>query len=486
MISQMRAMRMCGLGYAFFWSCTLYIVLRGVGPVTGLLSPAGAQQLALVIVLVIVGVRAARRERSLSGDVPVLVSGFLMTLSGLAYVFCLLPEGASAMAVQLAGMLLGVANAMQFLLWQRVYANEGQTMASIYLPIACAVGSLISLVLCLLPADVAALYLVAVGPYASMACLLRCTRDMEPYAQRSLEPAFVGLVFSDLWRPVLCASITCLAWSFSKHFAITQGDAPVFTITGGFGLAALLVLVLAFRTSCDFGAPNVYRVVLPILGAALFAPALFGLQGGYVLGVSLAFGAHLMTLLASIIAASYAARTQFSPSLVFLAVVLPSQIAILLGDAAGSAFAQLVSQDGIGLLKPAAVFIIALFVVMRATSRGHGGRTLAEPADDTLLINPPDVSSRHSRDDVPELVDHADSTDESPAGLAAQRYGLTAREGEVFDLLLKGNTMSAISRKLCISDNTTRGHMKRIYCKLNVHSRQELVDKVEGAETSGV
>lgn len=486
MISQMRAMRMCGLGYAFFWSCTLYIVLRGVGPVTGLLSPAGAQQLALVIVLVIVGVRAARRERSLSGDVPVLVSGFLMTLSGLAYMFCVLPEGASATSAQFAGMLLGVANATQYLLWQKVYANEGQTMSSIYLPIACAVGSLISLMLCLLPADVVALYLVAVGPYASMACLLRCTRDMEPYAQRPLEPAFVGLVFSDLWRPVLCASITCLAWSFSKHFAITQGDAPIFTITGGFGLAALLVLVLNFRTSCDFGAPNVYRVVLPILGAALFAPALFGLQGGYVLGISLAFGAHLMTLLASIIAASYAARTQFSPSLVFLAVVLPSQIAILLGDAAGSVFSQLVSQDGIAPLKPAAVFIIALFVVMLATSRGHGGRTLAEPADDTLLINPPDASSRHNRDDAPELVDHVDATDESPAGLAAQRYGLTAREGEVFDLLLKGNTMSAISRKLCISDNTTRGHMKRIYCKLNVHSRQELVDKVEGAETPGV
>ena len=485
MISQMRAMRVCGLGYAFFWSCTLYIVLRGVGPAAGSMSPAGAQQLALVIALALIGVRAARRERVLSGDAPVLASGFLMTLSGLAYMFCLLPEGASTASAQFAGMLLGLANATQFLLWQRVYANEGQTMASIYLPIACAVGSLISLALCLLPTGVAALYLIAVGPYASMACLLRCTRDMEPYTQRSLEPAFAGPVFSDLWRPVLCAGITCLAWSFSKHFVIMQGDAPVFTITGGFGLAALLVLVLTFRTNCDFGAPNVYRIVLPLLGVALFAPALFGLRGGYVLSVSLAFGAHLMTLLASIIAASYAARTQFSSSLVFLAVVLPAQIAILLGDAAGSAFAQFVSQDGIELLKPTAVFIIALFVVMLVTSRGHGGRTLAEPADDTLLINPPDASSRHSRDDASKLDDYADVTDESPANLAARRYGLKAREGEVFDLLLKGNTMSAISRKLCISDNTTRGHMKRIYCKLNVHSRQELVDKVEGAEASG-
>ena len=53
---------------------------------------------------------------------------------------------------------------------------------------------------------------------------------------------------------------------------------------------------------------------------------------------------------------------------------------------------------------------------------------------------------------------------------------LTSRESEVVDLLLKGNTIAAIANKLLISENTVRGHMERIYHKLNVHSRQELVD----------
>ena len=30
-----------------------------------------------------------------------------------------------------------------------------------------------------------------------------------------------------------------------------------------------------------------------------------------------------------------------------------------------------------------------------------------------------------------------------------------------------------------ISENTVRGHVKRLYAKLDVHSKQELVDKVE-------
>lgn len=484
MISPMRAMRACGLGYAFFWSCTLYIVLRGADLSAGLASSAWTQQLVLVMALLLVGMLASRREDLLSGDMPVLASGFLMTLSGLAYAAGLVSTGSAGVSGQVVGTLLGVANTTQFLLWQRVYANEGQTMASIYLPLSCAVGSLISLGLCLAPAALVALYLVVVGPYASMACLLRCMRAMEPYVQRPFEPAFTRLVLSDLWRPVLCTVITCLAWSFSKHFAIAQGDGLTFAVAGGFGLASLLVLGLTLLTSRDFGAPNVYRVVLPLLGAALFAPALLGSRGGYVLGVSLAFGAHLMTLLASIIAASYAARTQFSPSLVFLVVALPAQVAILLGDAAGVTFAGLVSQDGAALLKPASVLVIALFAVMLATSRGRGGRTLAEPADDTLLINPPVPAARHGQGGAPESPTGlaAGASGESPAGRVARDYGLTAREGEVLELLLKGNTMAAISRKLCISDNTTRGHMKRIYCKLDVHSRQELVDKVERAE----
>lgn len=50
------------------------------------------------------------------------------------------------------------------------------------------------------------------------------------------------------------------------------------------------------------------------------------------------------------------------------------------------------------------------------------------------------------------------------------------REIEVAELLMKGHTVSAIAGKLFISENTTRGHAKSIYKKLDIHSRQELVD----------
>lgn len=61
----------------------------------------------------------------------------------------------------------------------------------------------------------------------------------------------------------------------------------------------------------------------------------------------------------------------------------------------------------------------------------------------------------------------------------AARYGLSARETEVFDLLAKGRNRSYVSKTLFISDNTTRTHMKNIYRKLGVHSHQELIDLLE-------
>ena len=53
---------------------------------------------------------------------------------------------------------------------------------------------------------------------------------------------------------------------------------------------------------------------------------------------------------------------------------------------------------------------------------------------------------------------------------------LSQREREVTELLLHGNTVPAIARKLFISENTVRGHTKNIYRKLGIHSKQELID----------
>lgn len=58
-------------------------------------------------------------------------------------------------------------------------------------------------------------------------------------------------------------------------------------------------------------------------------------------------------------------------------------------------------------------------------------------------------------------------------------YGLSQREGEILQLLVKGRSNRVISEVLFISENTAKTHIYNIYKKMGIHSRQDLLDIVE-------
>ena len=60
-----------------------------------------------------------------------------------------------------------------------------------------------------------------------------------------------------------------------------------------------------------------------------------------------------------------------------------------------------------------------------------------------------------------------------------QQYKLTPRQREVFVLLARGRDLKCIEERLMISHATAKSHIYNIYLKLDVHSRQELIDLVE-------
>jgi len=58
---------------------------------------------------------------------------------------------------------------------------------------------------------------------------------------------------------------------------------------------------------------------------------------------------------------------------------------------------------------------------------------------------------------------------------------LSAREQEVFDLLLTGAAPKEIGYKLNISYDTVLSHQKNLYRKLDIHSIDELLNKFSNA-----
>lgn len=63
-------------------------------------------------------------------------------------------------------------------------------------------------------------------------------------------------------------------------------------------------------------------------------------------------------------------------------------------------------------------------------------------------------------------------------GSLAEKFGLTEREAEILELVAVGRSAQYIADELTISYNTVRTHIKHVYEKLNIHSKQELIDLV--------
>lgn len=72
-------------------------------------------------------------------------------------------------------------------------------------------------------------------------------------------------------------------------------------------------------------------------------------------------------------------------------------------------------------------------------------------------------------------------TIEAQCDIVVNRAGLTAREAEVLELLVRGRTVQDICDELTIAKGTVKHHVSNIYRKLGVGDRRSLYDVVESA-----
>ncbi|WP_298628556.1 LuxR family transcriptional regulator [uncultured Senegalimassilia sp.] len=119
--------------------------------------------------------------------------------------------------------------------------------------------------------------------------------------------------------------------------------------------------------------------------------------------------------------------------------------------------------------------------IVIARAENEGALTVEEPAmAPGNAPFPTDAAKLEKRDhahssDAPNYQDRLSKQ----AALVRQHYRLSARETEVMELIARGNTVARIAEQLVVSENTIRTHSKRIYAKLDIHKKQELVDLLE-------
>ena len=135
-------------------------------------------------------------------------------------------------------------------------------------------------------------------------------------------------------------------------------------------------------------------------------------------------------------------------------------------DAVGAAGAGAAGEAEVGhlVLRPQSV--------RDAGGEGEGGSVSgAQAAGSAAASNDPSSQNPQPVDFIGQRV-----------ALLAREHKLTPRETEVLGLLAHGRSIPYVRDALIISRDTAATHAKHIYAKLDVHSRQELIDLVMSNE----
>lgn len=82
-------------------------------------------------------------------------------------------------------------------------------------------------------------------------------------------------------------------------------------------------------------------------------------------------------------------------------------------------------------------------------------------------------------DDASTLTDVRSVTMRHNAEEVGRQFLLSNREVEVLAAYALGHTQKRIAEDLCVSESTVRTHIKRIYAKTGMHSRQDILDYME-------
>ena len=77
-----------------------------------------------------------------------------------------------------------------------------------------------------------------------------------------------------------------------------------------------------------------------------------------------------------------------------------------------------------------------------------------------------------------EPADAPRLTREQACAVLGEEQGLTAREVEVMERFSQGNSLRKVAETMFISTSTAQSHVKSVYRKLGIHSKQELIDLV--------
>lgn len=497
-----------GFGFFLAWRQN---VINFLYPISAklVLSPLVCMSFSCCLILLLALVAFRRNQASFSSRYAVVMPGVLIAV---ATVFaCLVAQNVGGAPVfYIASVLIGAASAIGLFSWVEMLAVVDVAGRIATVALAIFIKSALSLVctavgghIGFLPVSVLALVVLAV-------LLVHEARS----AHREISPLIMRPTSSSHFK-LLLGALVVYAFIFGVTAGNTAAVASIPTMLDfnqGIDVCALAVSGVLFVISLFAGSgvrlSSVGRILTPVLALLFLAHILIGgSAGGLLPKLTTAFwdivqGFVLLVLID--VSQSGVASLSFVFPVGWGVVSFGFACGTLAGQATGLCFGDdFAAVQAITVVMTMLAIIASSvlaaaqypsprqdanqpFVPVEVVPAGFEGSAACNALVDAAPTHASQAGSAATASDA--LVARVSA--QKPAApvadpiaqacaVIAKKYMLSEREGEVLDLLARGNTRMSIAEKLVISENTVRVHVKNIYAKLHIHSKQQLIDMVD-------
>lgn len=366
----------------------------------------------------------------------------------------------------LLGLLLfAAAQTWMVVRWGSCYARSSTDDVARALLLAIVLVAAVKCVTTFLP-EAATMALMLALPFLSMGVL--AVRLLDEADERPAEQWFTRASLPSFGRIVAAMAVFFFIWSIlnmtlkhgTGHYSFGMAATPLYTLLSQAILFVFCAFVYwwVFRRRRHLDITVVWRFTYVLMAVALFMLVAFGMAQFIQAFTGAAVVVAKMFLWLGL--ANVAHHGPFKPFMVFCPGMLLCSFPDWLGRSAAS-FLGLETFDPViaSFMLVVTVVMVAFFLPSRSP-------------DVQLLLS--DLNGDERR-----AIGEGDGIDER-CRTVGERCGLSPREIEIMQYLCKGRSRHYIAETLYLSENTVRTHSRRIYGKLDVHNKQELLDLVRG------
>lgn len=375
-------------------------------------------------------------------------------------------EGSVLLALSAA--ILGAGDALMLLVWGRFCGTLSLRTTYLFVLLSYLAALIVYAIVVELP-PVGLLVSAAVSIGVVPLLLHRSFAGRETQVEPPT-PALLRKAAGTLWRPVLLTALFAFlsnATLFASGQQSTDVGAAQWTSTAvTFAVVvALLLPLMLFPKRMDIGAA--YRIALPLSTGGFLLLAFFWNGGGGLANSLVAMGWLIADVISWCIVSDAVYETRAPAFLLYGVSEGVVALASLCGVGVGYFFAETMGTDTAALM---ALALVAVYLSSTALMFILKDRTLPTLSDEEGA-HPAAGPERIVEDRV-----------QATCGVLAERAGLTPREADILGCLAQGRNTQYMAERFCVSENTVKSHVRNVYRKLDVHSKQDIIDIINSDE----